>query len=494
MIITGQLISNMPCTNSIMSLMNGFWKTRYTLTEFEFGFFKLGTPITITDILLYLPYLETLRLYMRDPLVDIVGELEVLQEPHRSLVNLTLYTSSTSGDALKPLTKWCPYIQQLTLDNATAGALDIVADHFPNVEMLSYNTGYTLPPLREVLNQDYNNNGPIIPITSMDNEYSQQKQGRLRAFYSSNGWDGVPGDEFLRLLQKNQKTLEIIHANMRLITQEGMDVELDAFRPDYVIKTASVALNLDRLEKLILWPDIYGAYPSLFCRTIGPSLKFLKLFRTPDLPALVDTLINSQQVLETLVFKCGCINNDDDDNTLTTQCWLRLLNHYAATSLPGPKTTKKLRNVTFEFCEGLSDSVLDALANIKTIQGVGLQGIADKITSQGLKNFFIKLKKQNMQVTKLLLGNMRSVVDRNMLFDIISTMEELEALHLYEILWLMEDDIKSVIHSAKNLNTLVVKRCGVNSENIISFINKTNRKLKYVKIVEEYDDEFDSHY
>ncbi|KAG2218678.1 hypothetical protein INT45_013344 [Circinella minor] len=491
--ITGQMFADMHNTNLNTSLMNGFWKTRYSLTKLVLQFFGCGTLITIRDILLNLPYLETLVFRVRESLADVLGEPDVSQEPHRSLVNLILY-AQTSGDALKQLTKWCPYIRQLSLEQATPDALDIVTDYFPNVEMLGYNSNYGLPAPHDVLNQDYNNNEPIIPIIGMNNQYIKQQQGRLRAFYSSNGWDGVPGDAFLRLLQKNQKTLEIIHANMSIIRREDTDIELDDFRPDYVTKTASVVLHLDRLEKLMCWPDIYGAYESLFCRTIGPSLKYFKPFRIIDLSALVDTLIHSRQLLETLVFRDAHIKNDNQDKTLATQCWLRLLNHYAVTSLPGPNTTKKLRRVIFEYCDGLSDSVLDALANIKTIKGVGFQSIANRITPQGFKDFFIKLNMQNRQVTSLTLGNMENVVDRNMFFDIMSIMEELEELYLYQIPWLTEDDIKSAIHSAKKLNTLVVKRCDIDSEHIISFINKTNRKFESVKIINYYDDEFDTHY
>ncbi|KAI7847600.1 hypothetical protein BDC45DRAFT_341792 [Circinella umbellata] len=54
-------MSNALRTNSTKSLMNGFWKTRYTLTKIVLIFVKHGTPITITDTLFYLPYLKILR-------------------------------------------------------------------------------------------------------------------------------------------------------------------------------------------------------------------------------------------------------------------------------------------------------------------------------------------------------------------------------------------------------------------------------------------------
>ena len=223
-------------SNSVMSLTNGFWKTRYTLTKFTFTFHFYDCPITITDILFYLPYLETLELDLNGSLADKLGELESLQQPHRSLVDLTLSTSSTSGDALKPLTRWCPYVRRLRLEFATANALDVVNDYFPNLEILGYNNWYELPASHEVLNPNYNTKS-ITPMIDVNNMNIKEEQGRLRAFYSVKSWPGVPGDEFLRLLQKNQKTLEILHANMCTTSEQYDNQEpYDNYRPKYARK------------------------------------------------------------------------------------------------------------------------------------------------------------------------------------------------------------------------------------------------------------------
>ncbi|KAI7852231.1 hypothetical protein BDC45DRAFT_558791 [Circinella umbellata] len=474
--------------NSVISLMTGFWKTRYTLTKIDLLFSRGGSPITITDILFHLPYLETLALDTPDPLADILGDLESIQEPHCSLIDLTLDTELTSADALKTLTQWCPYVKRLRLEYAPSAALDIVNDYFPNVEMLGYNNGYELPKSHKVLNQDYNNSEPIIPIISMNNMYTKQKQGRLRAFYSVTGGLGVPGEEFLRILQKNQKTLEIIHANMRMAEHEIMDGELhDNFRSDYLIEAGSVILNLDRLKKIMFWPDIDGVYERLFCRMIKPSLKYFNLTGTSDLPAVVDMLINSQQLFETLGLAKIFITDNDQENAIATQCLVRLFNEYAARSLPGPNTTKKLTHFMFECCYFISDDVLNALANIRTIKGLSFKGYTG-ITPQGLKNFFIKLNNQNVQITELRLAEMKGSVDNETLLNIISTMKELEALYLGNIHGLTENDIKELINNAKKLDSLTIKRCHVDSEEIITFVNNTSRKFKYLNISEYESD------
>ena len=488
------MIANVFCSNSVMSLMDGFWKTRYTLTKISLTFCCDGAVITITDILFYLPYLETLEFELEDPLADVLGVLECLPEPHRSLVDLTLNTSSTSGDALKPLTRWCPYVRRLRLEGATPGAIDVVSDYFPNVEVLGYNNGYKLPPSREVLNQTYNNNKPITPIININNMDIKEEQGRLRAFYS-NG-DGVPGNEFLRLLQRHQKTLEIFCANMGLTNEQIMNNEpYDNFRPDYARKAAGIVLNLDRLEKITFWPDIYGVYETLFCRMIVPSLKYFESVDTSDLPAVVDTLIDVQQPFETLRFSNIFIEDNEERYDLAAQCLVRLLNEYAVTSLPGPSTTKKLTNIMFNFCYFISDDVLDALVNIKTIKGLCFEG-ANRVTSQGLKDFFIKLDKRNVQITTLRLGRMEDVVDSKTVLDIVSTMEDLEALYLEDIPGITENDIKVLIDNAKKLHTLTIKWCGIDSEDVITFVNNRNRRFKHVKIADfnndgEYQPKFD---
>ena len=482
------MVANAFCSNSVMSLMDGFWKTRYTLTKVFLASGHYGCSITITDTLFYLPYLETLGFDVHDSLADILGELEILQEPHRCLVDLTLNTLSTSGDALKPLTRWCPYVKRLRLEYATPSALDVVNDYLPNVEMLGYNNGYRLPPSREVLNQTYNNNKPITPVINVNNMHIKEEQGRLRAFYSNNGGQGIPGDEFLRLLQKNQKTLEILHANMSLTRQQEIDGGInDNVRPDYARKATNVVLNLDRLEKIMFWPDIYGVYGTLFSRIVGPSLKYFESVGTSDFFAVVDTLINSQQQFETLKFSKVFIEHSDERYDLAAQRLVRLLNEYAATSLPGPSTTKKLTNIMFDSCYFISDDVLDALANIKTIKGVGFQSV-NRITYHGLKNFFIKLKTQNIQITTLRLGGMEDVADSEALLEIINTTENLEALYLNKIWGITADDIKAIIGSAKKLDILTVKQCDINSKDIVTFLNNRNRRLKHIEITDDDSD------
>ncbi|KAI7852716.1 hypothetical protein BDC45DRAFT_606977 [Circinella umbellata] len=488
--LTDLMLPTVFCTNSVISLMNGFWKMRYTLTKLNFIFTEDGSPITITDILFHLPHLETLIFDVDDSLADVLGELEGLQEPHRSLIDLTLDTYSTSGDALRPLAKKCPYVRRLRLEMATPSALDIVTNYFHNVEMLGYNNHHELPSSHEVLNQDYNNDGPIIPIISMNTMYMEQEQGRLRAFYSNNEVSRVPGDVFLPLLQKNQKTLEIIHANMSIPEHQHQDDEPhDNFRPDYVRTAASVVLNLDRLQKIMFWPDIYEVYEPLFCRMVAPSLKFFKSVKPSNLFAVVDSLINSQQMPETLGFTHVPTMHNDPDHTFATQCFVRLFKEYTAKSLLGPNATKRLINVIFDYCYCISDDVLDALANIKTIKGLSFLGDS-KITRQGFKDFFIKLNKQNVQISKLKLGGMKGLMDSNMLSDIISSMEYLEVLYLYGMDGLTDDDIKVLIHSAKKLHTFVVKRCRVDCEDIMTFVNNTRRRFKYVKIIDD-DDGYD---
>ncbi|KAI7847383.1 hypothetical protein BDC45DRAFT_526199 [Circinella umbellata] len=217
---------------------------------------------------------------------------------------------------------------------------------------------------------------------------------------------------------------------------------------------------------------------------VAPSLNYFKSVRTSDLSAVVDTLINSQQQLETLGFAQAPRMN----NTLATQCWVRLFNEYAATSLSGSNTTKKLKNIMFDYCSNISDDALDALANVRTIKSVCFQGNGG-ITGQGLKDFFIKLNKQNVQITKLKLADMTDEVDSETLLNIISTTEKLEALHLNDLHGITTDDIKAAIHSAKKLNTLVVKYCNrVDCEELKAFVNNTSRKFKFVKIT-KYDDD-----
>ncbi|KAG2222693.1 hypothetical protein INT45_013507 [Circinella minor] len=338
----------------------------------------MSSPITITNILFYPPYLETLVVNTYYNLSEKVDDLERLQEPHHSLVDLTLNTSYMSPDILKPSAKWCPYVKRLRIEGAGKGTLDIVSDYFPNVEMLGYNNNHTLPESHKVLNQDYDNNEPIIPRISMNNMYTKQNKGRVRAFYSNvyGNRRGVTDDEFLRFLQKKkkQKTLEILHASMSITRPQDTDGEPNNNSQSvYRIEAASAILTLNRLKTMAFRSDEDGVYEPLFCRMNRPSLKYFKLVESYVLPTMVDTLINSQPPLEGLEFKDVYIKDNDQETTIATQCMVQLLNGYAVTSLQGSNTTTNLRNVMFENCKFISDDVLDALANIRTIQGLSFE-------------------------------------------------------------------------------------------------------------------------
>ena len=268
---------------------------------------------------------------------------------------------------------------------------------------------------------------------------------------------------------------------MSITSEQAMNGEpYKNFRPDYARKAANTVLNLDRLEKLTLWPDIYGVYRTLFCQIVGPSLKYFELIDTPEFVAVVDTLINSQPQLETLKLSHISIGSDEENNSRAVQCLMRLLEEYTATSLPGSGKTKKLTNIMFDSCHFISNDVLDVIVNIKTIKGLSFKGTS-RITAQGLKDFFIKLKKQNVPITTLRLGGNEGCGGCQDISGYSSTMEEyLEELYLENIPGITGDDIKAMIDSAKKLDVLSVVECDIDSKDIVTFVNNINRKFKHI--------------
>ncbi|KAI9259630.1 hypothetical protein BDA99DRAFT_513757 [Phascolomyces articulosus] len=481
--------NNVLDVNSIMTLTNAFWTMRHTLTTFKMRITNCDTPLKIADILFYCPNLSTLALDTQDELNEVLGDLTILGEPHHSIVDLTIDTARTTGDALRPVLKLCPFVKRLRLEYARDCTFSAVCDECPNLEVFGFNTQYELPDSADILDRTYDNKYPILPSTNTDHSHNQSdimnskkhQEGRLRAFYSKNGGRGISGNEFMRLLQKNQKTVELLYVNLsKTDEQEDNDEPHSNFHPDYAVKAANV-IKLDRLSSLTYWPDIYGVFEPLFLRTIDrSSIKHINPICAFDIPSITRTLMELPP-LESLELTNIEIDNDNEDAKETAvQCLVQLFKYYAASSDP----KKKLKMVAFEDTHFVSDDVLDALANIETLNELKFHG-TNNFTSQELKKFFSKLKAQNTgaQITKLKLSDLDDLIDSDStLLDLVSTMDGLETLYLNALPKITDVGIKALVDNVKGLHSLIVKGCiRVTSEETVSYV-KSRKNFNHLEI------------
>ncbi|KAI9488578.1 hypothetical protein BDB00DRAFT_791744 [Zychaea mexicana] len=302
---------------------------------------------------------------------------------------------STSGDALKALVKWCPDLRRLSLYNCTPSVLDIVYECCANLELFGYDSDFAIPELDE-LHRDKYPNGP-----------------GLRGIYTPNGETGVPADKFMRLLRKNAKTLERIYANISTSEQEQSNTHLQTrYRPN-----SGELLKFERLEEFMYRIDTDKVFEPLFLKSIEESCncneKTLALFHTVNssrLSSVVDTLLLIPPV-EALNFSWISSDDEDEDNRRLIQ----LLKTYAAL----PEANQKLTKVRLHNNALLTDEVLVALAELKTIEDIEIYGDS-KITSQGLILFLTRAS-EHARIIKVGLSEVDAVDD-----DILREEEEEE--------------------------------------------------------------------
>ena len=468
--------------NSIMSLTNGFWKMRYTLTKISLMFRYFGTAITITDILFYCPNLECLLLDTRDGLGTILGDIEQLQGTQSSLVELALDTIYIEPVHLKPLLQLCPYIRWLQLRCTSPKSLDLVCDHCPNLEVFGFSVPRNLmSDAKEILNQNYDNKCPVRPVSGYGQEI--QREGRLRAFYFINQEDVLPGTEFMRILQKNCKTLEVLYADL---SAEATQEEEQQPYPRYVVEAKMTGFKMDRLSSLGCWGDAHGVFETLLFKSVGPTLKHVDVTRPYNITAIIDAL-NTLPTLETLkLFDCTVNGVPDDANRDSiVQRLVHLFKSYGGASVP-KSSTRKLKSLVLENCDFVTDDVLGAIADVKTIKKLNFHEIGN-ITSQGFKNFVnkIRIQQSGHDVNELILSDIFDVMNDDMLLDLVDTMSKLETVEL-EIPEITDDGIKKLVDKAKVLRNLTIYDLERHiSEETIKNINSNRKrtKLKHVKLI-----------
>ncbi|KAI8137596.1 hypothetical protein BJV82DRAFT_718013 [Fennellomyces sp. T-0311] len=424
-------------TNSVMSLTSVFWQMRYTLDELHLDFAWSAVPISLVDILFYCTCLETLLFSTSSAsLTAILGELDFL-DPHGALIDMELRTKSMTGEELEPLLEKCQKLRRLTLNGATPTVLDAVNRSCPNLEIFGFNPSFDLPELYEL---------------------KPKAESGLRAIYTANGGFGVPPGKFLPLIRKNMKTLETVYANLsQTETHTGDEESFDHLNTFYK------DLKLENLEFLTYWTDTAGDIQPLVLRSISSctNLTRLSAVDTPNIPALVETLLNLPP-LETL--ELSHISATEGDESL-----VRLFKKYV--TLPN----QKFRAFWFRYCHAITDSVLDAVAELKTLEEVTLTKLPN-VSAKGIEEF---LKKLGNKVTEVKLIEMQCATDAHI--DALCNLEGLKNVHLEYLTNVTDEGIRKLIDTVKSLRSLTLTECKSISKDTVLY---AKRKIKKVEINE----------
>ena len=134
--------------------------------------------------------------------------------------------------------------------------------------------------------------------------------------------------------------------------------------------------------------------------------------------------------------------------------------------LNGDKSTSVLETVSFDACTFVTDKVLNALAEIKTLKVLSFKDIDtdNKITTQGFKSFLNKLG-QNAKITVLKLNNTNEVINKHDADDILrfigKNMAWLDTLHLEHLNYITYQGVNDMVDAMKEkrLRYLNISEC-----------------------------------
>ncbi|KAG2221550.1 hypothetical protein INT45_004544 [Circinella minor] len=499
-------VSYIKAKNMEMLLTSAFWKIRSTLTCLSLEVPNSANPVKLAAILFYCKNLKVLEFRAcKGSLASALGDLELLGDSHKLLIDLRLSVPQMTGQSLKSLIHWCPNIRRLILDNTffPDNVIDIILNDCTRLEILGYchtrndNNIFYLDDLNTNNNNDSSNNGSnkssdiiknnptTITATSTTPHQSSDNNavGQLRILSTTTRYiyyntSGVPSNQLMQLLQKHQKSLERIYVNMAITNEQQVNGEPHPFIPYIDVDV----LIFDRLEHLSYVADIYGVMEKLFLSSIESSHSSLKTFEAIDsfnIPAIVDTLIKIPPVQKLKFLFCDpkakyntfqYYFGDEDqqqqqDDVTAEQSMVQLFKSYASfcnnphlsLSIGCDNSTRVLETVSFKRCKFITDNVLDALAEIKTLKVLKFEEIDtdDKITSQGFKSFLIKLG-QNTKIAQLQLDQMNNVFKKYHGDDILrligknmAYLEMLNLENLYHITYKGFEDMLNAIKGKK---------------------------------------------
>ncbi|KAG2215470.1 hypothetical protein INT45_012791 [Circinella minor] len=384
------------------------------------------------------------------PLDAFIGEMENLAGPYNTLIDVELTTSCTTGQMLKPLLQYCPKIRRLCLEGCTLDVVDAVDELYnDNLEIFAYNPGYEVTSLEE-----------------KDEEFYDGPRG-LREIYTPNGGDGAQTDSFLRLLRKNQKSLQTVYANTQMPEeQEAHGEPYPNFIPVYE------EWYFERLQYLTYWPGAHNVVESMFLQSIkscvATSLRMFSAVDKPNIPMIVNTLIKSLPV-EILSFSHARF--DDGNEYQRSSAIVQLFKYYAELS-PSEKT---LKEIWFNYCDFVTDDVLDILTEIKTITRVNFTG---KCTVPSDGSFLIFLQKMGHHLTEVMFADINHIGDD--VLNVLCKMEHLKTVTLELITEITEEGIKHLADNTRGLCSLNMEECIELSDDSVSYINERVKNVKYV--------------
>ncbi|KAI8139390.1 hypothetical protein BJV82DRAFT_672671 [Fennellomyces sp. T-0311] len=381
-------------------------KGTLSTVSIDYGYHPVAA--TLADLLMTCTNLTTLSFSAANPRAAPLGDFSWVDE-HTALVDLQVDTVMISGDDIKQVFECCRRLRRLVVNNCDHSVLDVINKMPKELQILGYNTDRSVPPLSSIVDSE-------IP--------------GLRKIYTNDGGAAIPAGAIMPILYNNMVTLDTVFADIAPIPESAVR-QFDEMYYDF---------RLANVKSFTFW-GAKGIQPILLRAISGHTgLDTLSIVHSHDIKAVTAAL---KEIPPVQNLRISHVRNSRHVLRL-----VELFNKYAQYQ-EGPS----LKSITLLQCGTVNDDILQALADIPTLEQVTLTNLYN-ITTHGLQVF---LNKVAGRLTHLTLSEMLMVTDTHI--GILRDFKKLTTLELDLLPNLTSHAFETPFVNGYTLKYLRVRRC-----------------------------------
>ncbi|KAI7854010.1 hypothetical protein BDC45DRAFT_509589 [Circinella umbellata] len=429
-------------------LVIGFWNTaKHTLTTINLDYGNHPPTVTLIDILSSCNSLLNLSYSSTTTAINshtTLGNFAALQHQNIALINLKLKFKSISDNAIDRMLQRCNQLRRLIINKCDISVLPSFIKYGTNIKFLYINP------------EEYE-----MPTSVLDKELNYIiKTGKEVLHIDSGTCEAIPSSSVMPILYENQKTLKILHTDMKSIDRDQLQ-QLYRKYHDF---------RLDGLTHLTFYA--FEGTTSFILDSIryATALSYMDIRKIHDFHQVATFLSNRHHGLKELRIK-----HVERDANIKIQDLIDLFNRHARLSKKSPHLA--LEQIHLVHFSGFNDEALGALANIKTLKGINFCDLPD-ITENGIRTFFKKMYYD--QLSYIRLAHMDSLT--NQVIRDLQFLKVLNCLELDNLLQVADEGILGLVNAADGniFRKMVIRECPH-----ISIVSVYYAKLKIKTVIYE---------
>ncbi|KAI8139392.1 hypothetical protein BJV82DRAFT_582048 [Fennellomyces sp. T-0311] len=419
--ITARAMNNLG--THVRPMLIGFWQMKATLTSLELHLGSNKHAVGLADVLWLCPNITDLTYSTEHSLSTLAADNYSMLYNNNLLDNLQLISSSITASDIDILLQRSQQLRRLVMSQCNPTVLDAVNEYAPaSLKVLGINSSVQVPQLVMAGNQE--NDMPGLQNIYVENSRKIPTEA----------------SKALPLLHKHKDTLEIIHTDLSALSNEEL----------WMINDECPKLKLNRVAHLAYWSMRSSQQFMLQIISNTTTLTSLHVYGGYDLNGIVTTVLNLPRLSEFQLWW---------SDTQNSTALIRLFNTIRSTSL---------NYVGFHECTEVTNDVLAALTNVKTLQKIDLEGL-ENVTAYKIIELFATI---GNQLAHLSLSSMSIITDE--VITALASLNNLKSLYLHDMKNITDRGLQGFIEGRNQefLSSLTVDKCPAITKECINHVKQ----------------------